>query len=99
MPLFQRVLCLGMLQTLVLSTVNHYEGDGFFVVHTDGDDPSMFTWTEGRAYCRSEFGTDYFAINSAEKQTNVQSTASSNGVNYKTWAGFTDSNDFSTGEC
>ncbi len=61
------------------------------------DEGQWTTWTEGRNYCIDELGTDYFSINSGEKQQKVEEVAEDNSVEYPAWTGFTDDSQFSTG--
>ncbi len=50
----------------------------------DGSTP--WNWGDGKTYCET-IGTGYYSINSAAKQTSIESVASANSVVIKAWSG------------
>ncbi len=66
-----------------------YKNLDFIIVESDPSDevPESWTWLEGRLYCAIQFKTDYYSLNSAIKQREVEEIAKENNVISKAWLG------------
>ncbi len=72
-----------------IANVNHKNIDFIIVESYNRSDevPESWTWLEGRLYCAIQLKSDYYPINSAIKQMEVESLAKENNITSKGWLG------------
>ncbi len=72
----------------VEGTVKHYFGREFIIVDSEG----LLRWRflGGRKYCQKTFKTDFFAINSFEREMDILELAKGKGIKTKGWIGLND---------